>query len=467
MTRPRILLDITTLLRATGHADGITRTLWHLASYALDHRPDIGFVFLAPQPMLVDRNCVRHHLSGIHLIDISYFADPGARRRFRDRHPRLKPLLLWVQRPRHQALLLTERTILRDARFAKFARRIKPRMIYGKYRKMLSRSDGTLGHIIPRDMALRPLPSLGRDDTLIFAGSEWAGMRQTLELTRSPPKVAALCYDAIPLLYPEFFPAKFVSAFRRCVLEVYGTADLVIFSAQQIVRDTERLCGHALRDTAVIKLGADASLAQSGPAAALPPPLAAGRFALFVSTLEPRKGHRTLFEIWKTLVDEDIPFQYGFKLVFVGRKGWMVDDLVDEIHAHPSFGNSLLWFDNADDSLLAALYENCAFTLYPSLYEGFGLPVIESFQRGKAVIASGAGALRETVDGFSPCLDPNDRGAWLATLRDWITSPDAYRGYEQRIRKEFRPQSWAETAQTFFSLVTTRLDAGSRTQPHE
>jgi len=64
--------------------------------------------------------------------------------------------------------------------------------------------------------------------------------------------------------------------------------------------------------------------------------------------------------------------------------------------------------EDADDQILSALYEGAAFCVYPSQYEGYGLPICEAFARGKAAIASTGGALPEVVGGLSPCLDPND-----------------------------------------------------------
>ncbi len=80
-----------------------------------------------------------------------------------------------------------------------------------------------------------------------------------------------------------------------------------------------------------------------------------------------------------------------------------------------------------------------AFCVYPSLYEGFGLPVIEAFSLGKAVIASSGGALPETVGRFAPCLDPNDEDAWFETLKQWIEDPAIRERHETIIRAEF---SW-------------------------
>jgi glycosyltransferase involved in cell wall biosynthesis len=78
-----------------------------------------------------------------------------------------------------------------------------------------------------------------------------------------------------------------------------------------------------------------------------------------------------------------------------------------------------------------------AFCVFPSRYEGFGLPVIECFSHGKAILASKAGALLEAVNGLSPCLDPDDEEAWFATAGEWIENPAARQLHERKISSSF------------------------------
>ena len=94
-------------------------------------------------------------------------------------------------------------------------------------------------------------------------------------------------------------------------------------------------------------------------------------------------------------------------------------NLITGAHAQMALGGH----HSPEDSGIAALYRGAAFCLYPSRYEGYGLPVVEAFSYGKAVLASTGGALPEVVDGFSPCLDPLDAEAWRRMLRTWIEDP--------------------------------------------
>jgi len=99
------------------------------------------------------------------------------------------------------------------------------------------------------------------------------------------------------------------------------------------------------------------------------------------------------------------------------------------------------------------LYRAAAFCVYPSLYEGFGLPIIEAFSHHKAVIASSGGAVPETVGGLCPCLDPTDEDGWFHELKRWIENPDTRVHYEAKIRSEFSHPTWEQAAAQIFDAV--------------
>lgn len=463
----RILLDITTLARASGHADGIVRTLRELARFAAANRPDVLFVLYdlgIDAPRLVKSEWVSQVINGATKIDLSYFPDRfSPKQRLRERLPEpLKRVLLWIQRPRRQAYLKLERWRLRGGTLARIAERILPVLLNAKYRRELELPDGTMRRLLPYDLVLDEPPALTGSDVLILAGSDWLAMYQQLATAQegARPHTVVLCYDIIPLLFPQFFPPTNTAAFRACFHEVFPRADLVIFTAKQIVADAQAYCareGLALKKSGLVYLGADFDPIQQPAETTLPAGLKSGHYALFVSTLEPRKGHRLLFEVWKRLLAAGIPQQHDFKLVFVGRRGWLVDELVAELDAHESAGTSLLRLSNIDDAALQQLYAHSAFCLYPSLYEGFGLPVIEAFRYGKAVIASNGGALLETAGGFSPSLDPRDEDVWYDTMKNWIENPALRAGFENAIRSDFKPRNWNDVAGSFYELIDREL----------
>jgi glycosyltransferase involved in cell wall biosynthesis len=127
-------------------------------------------------------------------------------------------------------------------------------------------------------------------------------------------------------------------------------------------------------------------------------------FLLFVGTLEPRKNLVTLLRAYAQVLRET-PFRP--QLVVTGGEGWLMDEtfsIMREEDIHERL--CLTGYLNDDD--LRALYSSCRSFIYPSLYEGFGLPPLEAMACGAPVIASRAGALPETVTDAAVLVDPLD-----------------------------------------------------------
>jgi glycosyltransferase involved in cell wall biosynthesis len=260
--------------------------------------------------------------------------------------------------------------------------------------------------------------------------------------------MAVMCYDLLPLTHPEFFPAQELPGFRAYWDATLRAGVRILCNSASIAKDLQ---SHAARlglpDPQPMIVPLAASARRDMPGAPLRTPLQPGRFALFVSTLEPRKGHAVLLQAWRRLLRQGIPQRHDFRLLFVGRGGWMVDDVLDQLAAAKTEPYGALHWAGVDDDELERLYRDCAFCLYPSRYEGFGLPIIEAFTRGKAVIASNGGAVRETVGDLSPCLDPLDVEAWTDEMGKWIEHPALREAWELRIRRDFQPRQWPDVAE--------------------
>jgi glycosyltransferase involved in cell wall biosynthesis len=268
-------------------------------------------------------------------------------------------------------------------------------------------------------------------------------------------RLAAICTDIIALTHPEFFRPSDVRRFRTYWTAMFGLAEVVIVNSNRVLADVEEYCRDRHPDHGrfeVVPLGFRPPEPRAGAATPLPAWLEHGRFAMFVSTVEPRKNHALLLRVWRRLLADGVPQRAGFKLVFVGREGWMVDDLMAQIRA-PEFDGSLLHLTNIDDEQLSALYDAAAFCLYPSRYEGFGLPVIEAFARGKPVIASGGGSLQEVAGPHAPCLDPDDADAWATTMQAWIERPELVAARAAAIARDFTAPTWPEVAVRTFEAA--------------
>jgi len=467
----RIVFDFTTSAMWTGPPVGIVRVESALARWGLDHAADFTPAFFDPKTggfCELGRDMVRRLMAQDAVIDSLSFVSPARQgRRKTDRiPPALQPLALWFLQSRRMTLQALERLRLAtaNARTAALLDALQRTIMSERHRALMIKPDGSRRAYLPVKAVIGAPVELGIGDTLVCAGSGWthtdiaaiAGVKRG-----GGCRLVLLCYDIIPLMFPHFFRAADVAAHRAYCAIAFPAADLVLFSSRTIEKDVRAWCGAngiALGATAIVPFGADLPAAPG----TLPAGLEAGRYALLVSTIEPRKGHRLILDAWRELLAAGVPQRVGFKLAFAGRVGWMVGDLMADLTGDPRLAATVMVITDAGDAELAALYRDAAFCLYPSRYEGFGLPVIEAFRRGKAVLASTGGAVPEVVHDLSPCLDPDDAPAWRGMLQTFIEEPAARAPYEERIRSSFRHPDWDEAAARFFAVLGRSIAEGAR-----
>jgi glycosyltransferase involved in cell wall biosynthesis len=251
----------------------------------------------------------------------------------------------------------------------------------------------------------------------------------------------------IPLVHPQFFDsADFIRRFRLYVDFLARDADLVFVISNATRADFLAAAPDADPAKVVpIRLGADplSSTEQRRPPTL--PELGEAPFVLSVSTIQARKNFDLLYRVWqKAAVDATAGLPH---LVIVGREGFGAADLLHQMRNDPRIAPSVTILNTASDAELAWLYANAAFTLYPSWYEGWGLPLSESLAYGKTFIASDRSSLPEAGQGLGIHLDPYDLPAWSREIMRLTADVDARRAMEQRVSSERRLPSWADCAQ--------------------
>jgi glycosyltransferase involved in cell wall biosynthesis len=448
----RLVLDISSTCSWTGPPVGIVRVEQELIRYAIAARPDVVFAF--HHPSLGDRT-----------LNPAWFGTVTGSRGMIDsihfQRLRLRGLRRWLP-SRYPAVTALERLRLcAESRAVRRTAHLMQQALLFGHRPPYFDAHGDRQDVVPIDLALGSPLSLGPRDILLTAGYSWLNHEIDAFVARKRRlgfRWTALCYDLIPLLYPAFYFEHDVDGFRRYWVSAFAHADCIIFNAHRVEADARAFCDQAgirIGRSAVVPLGYEPHAPRVEGDRSLPPFLDHRRFALFVSTIEPRKGHDLLLRVWRRLLAEGVPQRHRFNLVLVGRRGWKVDAVLREIDELAGDQGMLRHFSDLSDPDLASLHENAAFCLYPSIYEGFGLPVIEAFSHGRAVIASRGGALLETVGGLSPCLDPLDEGAWYACLREWIENPAAYQPIEEKIRSSFSHPTWRDASANLLAAAVS------------
>lgn len=298
----------------------------------------------------------------------------------------------------------------------------------------------------------RPAPlgarteSFRRGDILVCLGTTWENphyielLRRTRELG---VRIAVLIHDIIPVACPELVEVALRQRFEPWLEGILGSSDLVLTNSKHsrtALRDYAERRQLTLPPVSVLRFGTGFSTGAAPLASAdavFPQP-----FVLYVSTIEVRKNHALLLRIWRRLIERHgaaaVP-----RLLLIGRIGWLVDDVMAELTRNGPLRDKVIVRSGLSDTDVAAAYRRCLFTVFPSLMEGWGLPVEESLEHGKLCVTSDRGAIPEVAGDLVDYFDPaDDAGAFAAVER--AIFDDAYRSArEAQIRREFRPRSWA------------------------
>ncbi|MFT3829528.1 MAG: glycosyltransferase [Opitutaceae bacterium] len=268
----------------------------------------------------------------------------------------------------------------------------------------------------------RKVPSLPAASGLVcpelFSPSVAARFAELAPLV-SGPRIGFF-FDAIPLTHPEYTPAKTVARFPGFMQELLwfdGVAAISQTSADFLTGYWRWLGVARTPAVTVVPLGVDL------PAAKQTPRTSAGTVpqVLCVSSIEGRKNHLALLAAAESLWASGVQFE--LRLVGLPRPETAAAALreIERLHAA---GRALRFDGVLDEPALERAWADCTFSIYPSLIEGFGLPVIESLVRGKPCVCAATGATGELVPGGG-CLGvarPDAEG-FAAALRRLLTEP--------------------------------------------
>lgn len=266
---------------------------------------------------------------------------------------------------------------------------------------------------------------------------------------------AAIFYDAIPIQHPELTPSGTVArypGYLRELLQFDGVAAISETSAQ-ILRDYWRwLDVPDQPPVAAIPLAITRHISrQQLPAPAAPNTPRPPRL-LCVCTLEGRKNHLALLAACARLWDEGEIFE--LELIGLAQPDTAKAALA-EVERLQQQGRPLFYPGSVPDEALLLAYQRCDFTVYPSLIEGFGLPVLESLDHGKPCICSSRGALGESTRGGG-CLplDTVDAAALTGAIRQLLRDPRQLASLAAEARaRTFK--SWSDYAQELTSWMQT------------
>lgn len=272
------------------------------------------------------------------------------------------------------------------------------------------------------------------------------------------PTVATIP-DLSVLLHPQWHPADRVAfyerEFHRTLPRINHFLTISEFARQEIIHTLGIAPSRITRTYCGMRPG----LQPLAPEEIRPTLRRLGlpdRYLLNVGTLEPRKNVEMLLRAWCAL---PAPLRNANPLVLVGGWGWNFRDLFDYFHCHarPKGAIHLGYLADAD---LVHVYNGARALLFPSFYEGFGLPPLEMMACGGAVVASTAGAHVEIFGQHAPLIDPRDEDGWHAALNRLCLDDDWCQSLRQGSTAFARPFTWdrcaSETMAVYRDVLSNR-----------
>lgn len=293
-----------------------------------------------------------------------------------------------------------------------------------------------------------------KDDVYVSLGLDW-DQKDLVYIAEQKALVGFkglfCCYDLIPVNFPHLCVGDVAAKFAHYFADLAWCADEFVSISECSKRDLLELLdklGTPKPETTVIKLGSHLPESDIGYVSDQTRDDVGERFILFVSTIERRKNHETLYRAYTRLVDKGV--QNLPNLVFVGMPGWGVNDFLADLRFDGRVKDKVKILTNVSDADLNWLYRNTLFTVFPSLYEGWGLAVAESLSAGKFCIASNVASIPEVGGDLVEYLDPWDVQEWADRLQWYMENPHILKQAENRIRAEYDCPTWENTAKTVF-----------------
>lgn len=227
-------------------------------------------------------------------------------------------------------------------------------------------------------------------------------------ITRMDCPVVATLHDAIPMRFPEWYDGPVRRVKNFFLRKTANNADHVIALSHFSVAELVKYFGVDEKRITVVHCGVPSHWLEALPEDAVQRALSQyglrpGYF-LFVGTLQPRKNVERIMDAYLKLPSG---IRKERQLVLAGRAGWRCDTVLAKIRDAQERGEQVVWLDYvAGEEALRHLYAGAGIFVFPSLHEGFGIPVVEAFASGVPVVTSNTSSLPEVTQGAALEIDP-------------------------------------------------------------
>lgn len=259
------------------------------------------------------------------------------------------------------------------------------------------------------------------------------------DLNKDKAKFVTYLHDVIPLVKESIVPTHLNTIFKDYFRYTVECSNLVVTSANNNKLDFHKVAEGTYSDNELPEVAPTGlfydfgvnseSVTEHGDLRQYVRGLHDFRYVLCVGSIEPRKNHATLIQSWSKFVNSE--HYNGERLVIAGTWGREIDDVKQSLFYTGHIAGSILVIEQPSDKELKYLYENCHFTVYPSHYEGWGLPISESLYFGKPVVHFDNSCLSEVSAGYGYVVD--DMKGMSSAFIDLFTSQTTYESQLEKI----------------------------------
>ncbi len=287
-----------------------------------------------------------------------------------------------------------------------------------------------------------------------------------LDLFHSPDFVLPPVSGGIPTLltvhdlsfahYPQVFPEPLVRYLNTVVPWSVGRATHILADSQATQDDLTTLWQVAPEKVTVLYSGVDGRFrpVESGleiTAVRRQYELGDAPYILTVGTVQPRKNYQMLIRAFAPLAG-----RFSHNLVIAGGQGWLYEEMMAEV-ARQGLDGRVRFIGFVDDDHLPALYSGATLYVFPSLYEGFGLPILEAMGCGVPVLTSNASSLPEVAGEAAVQLAPQDEAAWTDAMAQLLGNAGRRAEMVAAGFRQVQQFSWRKAAQQLLAIYDALL----------
>ena len=286
----------------------------------------------------------------------------------------------------------------------------------------------------------------------------------------SPARLAVTIYDLTYHLFPQFHLPSNIEFCERNMARAIARGDHFIAISEQTRKDFVNCYGVDAERVRVIPLAAEAMFAPVTDTERIAPVLAKhgirDKYVLFVGSVEPRKNLPSLIKAFRELVagavaDADLR---DVLLVLAGTPGWLNDEIY-KMPASLGVADRVKFLGYVEDDELPVLYSAAQLFVYPSLYEGFGLPVLEAMSCGAPIVTSNVSSLPEVAGDAGILIDPRDVGALARAMGTILGNAELMRRMKLQSRRRAESFSLERMARDTLRVYEALGSDGPRRRP--